>query len=1026
MGINQSLLTNSQVSELSNYEVLEPLDLGLYGNFLLVAQQNSESRFFYREFAVEAQSSNINPDIFNLRLQNPAPGLLKLSHGNLLENDEGHYEGFLLVEAFDLEDNLATVIGERTQGMHYFKEEEIWHIIESSLSGLQFMISTGKSALCISPFQLYRQDGLYKLLDFEDFTDLLHNLDLSEPPLLYYQSPHLLAALEQQEPIDINEKDNVFSLGICILEAALLEHPLHQEEEGEVNFAGIEESFGTLKGRYSLNLIEFLRAMVALDENERPDVESLLIEIKRIEKLMETPKSFKHKDELFGLGKSKINTGISIPFSNDFRFSKESPLLDDKAPKNMMLGNINIEPKAIIEENESQKLIEKKQEDKSRQEIYYLSSEILPKSELFKSVDSNPVRISNSQPVPTFADYRVSIQNKIEETPSNRPSNEPSNRPSHFRRESEHIKQGGVGPNLEREGTSQSHDDETIEFRSPEKVGQIKPPLAGYGEQKPQSHSKHQSYDYDQPGNYEHQQRGYENQQVNNEQQYKSYENQHRRGNSKDEQLSGYGESYVQMGSYAKEEQDKVGDSLGKTAELGKNYSFFPSLPETKLGSENSNQMQFTSKFPENTVKEALPRGSDFLEKAFLTQSFNYAVEKNMSDSKPMSRSYQISDDRPQAYSIYQPIEPQTYSIYKPIENQFAGGEKKVSETLNYSAYSNGNNNNNNNRIEVETKSNNIYNNYQPKQNEIINNNEYPQQRLNEYSYSYSVSSVETQPKVNDIIKSIENIVKASESTPNQIMESQYTTNDFVKPTENQSNPINYSVGYNVQSYYTSPPQYTHIEHLVKSTPDYQSTFNYNQYKPQENIENYNQYKPTEYPKPPENHTKPNDFFIKTDQIPPKTFEPSTYDPPRDPISQNINNYETPRYPNEQTQQLPLYQDLRGNASEYYDRPVSGNKFLMDSAGFETSQFLEKTPEKLAFDNKFLAVSDQKGLLGVRESSNIKVVYSAERSALRMKQAEEDFQRKSQMIQENKKAVDRSLNILRDACNFLKDRKPLV
>ena len=624
--------------------------------------------------------------------------------------------------------------------------------------------------------------------------------------------------------------------------------------------------------------------------------------------------------------------------------------------------------------------------------------------------------------------------------------------------------------NLEREGTSQSHDDETIEFRSPEKVaGQIKPPLAGYGEQKAQSHSKHQSYDYDQQqqdkqGSYdEQQQKGYENhQQGNYERQQKSFETQHRRGNSKDEQLSGYQESYVQMGSYAKEEQDKIGDSLGKTAELGKNYSFFPSLPESKLVSENSNQMQFTSKFPENTVKETVPRGSDVLEKAFLTQSFNYTVEKNMNDSKPMSRSYQISDDRQQAYSIYQPIEPQTYSIYKPIENQFAEGvktdnieEKKAAETINYSVYSNSNNIINNNRIEVETKSNNVYNNYQPKQNEITNNNnEYPQQRLNEYSYSYSVSSVETQPKLNDIIKSIENIVKASETTPKQqILESQYTTNDFVRPTENQLNPINYSVGYNVQSYYTGPPQYTHIEHLVKSTPDYPSTSNYNQYQPQVNMENYNnqytateypkqhennynqyqpqvnmenynnQYKATEYPKQHENNTKPNDFFIKTSQIPPKTFDPiTTYDAPRDPI----NNYETPRYPNEQTQQLPLYQDLRGIASEYYDRPVSGNKFLMDSAGFETSQFLEKTPEKLIFDNKFLAVSDQKGILGVRESSNVKVVYSAERSALRMKQAEEDFQRKSQMIMENKKAVDRSLNILRDACNFLKERKPLV
>ena len=91
------------------------------------------------------------------------------------------------------------------------------------------MISTGKSVLCVSTFQVYLQDDRYKLLDFEDRTDLMINLDLSESPMIYHQSPHLIKALKEQEPIEINEKDNIFSLGLSILEAALLENPLNIE-----------------------------------------------------------------------------------------------------------------------------------------------------------------------------------------------------------------------------------------------------------------------------------------------------------------------------------------------------------------------------------------------------------------------------------------------------------------------------------------------------------------------------------------------------------------------------------------------------------------------------------------------------------------------------------------------------------------------------------------------------------------------------------------------------------------------------
>ena len=410
MGVNYSLFSDDQHKTLSEYENLESHEIMLYGTFLFINHMPSDRKFFYKEFTVEKTSTNLTPSSFFSRISNPIPSLLHMKAGNLMDRDT-HYEGFFLFDAFDFEASLATEIESKKN--LFYSEEDLWKMLESTLSALDYMVSQGKSALCVTPYHIYIQENTYKLLDFEELTELSNNVDLTDTPLLFYQSPHLISVLKDQEPIEINEKDNVFSLGISILEAALLEHPLNIEE-GDFSFEGLEESISKLNERYSSDFVDILRVMVALNEDLRPSTNALLSEIKRIDNFLETPKSFKQKDELFGLGRSKINTGISLPVSHDFHFSGQNPL--PKPVKQMFLGGEEIEEERIsINPNLSSNKKETDRKISDRQEIFYLSSEILPPSEFYQSIESN------IQP-PTFVNYRVSIQSQISRPSNERPS----------------------------------------------------------------------------------------------------------------------------------------------------------------------------------------------------------------------------------------------------------------------------------------------------------------------------------------------------------------------------------------------------------------------------------------------------------------------------------------------------------------------------------------------------------------------------------------------------------------------------
>lgn len=122
-------------------------------------------------------------------------------------------------------------------------------------------------------------------------------------------------------------------------------------------------------------------------------------------------------------------------------------------------------------------------------------------------------------------------------------------------------------------------------------------------------------------------------------------------------------------------------------------------------------------------------------------------------------------------------------------------------------------------------------------------------------------------------------------------------------------------------------------------------------------------------------------------------------------ITYNYSHYQSPIY----IQETPAKASLK--IEENPDKIFISSSF--NQKPFEESRYIEKTPDKNYLDiNKIYS-----------PSQNIQSTYSSEKSFLKFKELDEEYQRKSMMLQEKKKAVDKSLDFLRETCNFLKQNR---
>ena len=215
-------------------------------------------------------------------------GVIKIYGDACLKNND-LYNYYILMER--AERNLEKELIVSINNYQFSSEVDIWNILSQLIQTLAEMQKNHIVHRDIKPQNILIIEGLYKICDFgealvfensEDEGSMVQNVCGSK----LYMSPVIFFALKNQFKKVMHNvyKSDVFSLGICILLAAILDYEILFRIRDEIDMGEIRNVvMHSLSGRYSYSFISFLLAMLEVDEVKRPDfiqLESLLFKIK--------------------------------------------------------------------------------------------------------------------------------------------------------------------------------------------------------------------------------------------------------------------------------------------------------------------------------------------------------------------------------------------------------------------------------------------------------------------------------------------------------------------------------------------------------------------------------------------------------------------------------------------------------------------------------------------------------------------------------------------------------------------------
>lgn len=158
-----------------------------------------------------------------------------------------------------------------------FSEENLYSVLSCALSALSYLQEQNTFHQCITPTQILKVGGGYKLHDnfliAKEKSLLQQGLRHQD---LRYIAPEILAAISNGETERYFNffKADVYSLGICILDAGVLTETdltLIDRKELKVIKENLESRIRYFASRYSLGLSELLQEMLCLDPEIRPD-----------------------------------------------------------------------------------------------------------------------------------------------------------------------------------------------------------------------------------------------------------------------------------------------------------------------------------------------------------------------------------------------------------------------------------------------------------------------------------------------------------------------------------------------------------------------------------------------------------------------------------------------------------------------------------------------------------------------------------------------------------------------------------
>lgn len=184
----------------------------------------------------------------------------------------------LFFESF--EEDLEQEIYSRKENKEYFSEVELWYIFDSIVSIGAFLQENKIYHGDIRPFNIFITASKdYKICDTGLFRTtapawLADGLESKS----HYPSPQYFKGLDfEANNVEYDRaKNDVFSLGMTMLETALLEKPegVYDWDTYTVNAARVEElitQLSQVKEKYSETLIQTIRFTLNFNEAERPD-----------------------------------------------------------------------------------------------------------------------------------------------------------------------------------------------------------------------------------------------------------------------------------------------------------------------------------------------------------------------------------------------------------------------------------------------------------------------------------------------------------------------------------------------------------------------------------------------------------------------------------------------------------------------------------------------------------------------------------------------------------------------------------
>lgn len=174
---------------------------------------------------------------------------------------------------------LRDLINQKKSQKKIFKESELILILKGVVSSLAYLQKTETCHGNIHPQTIFydNPNDCYKLLDQELINGYLSSFTLASQDKFfsYYLSPEILIALQERNILLIKNgfKTDVFSLGMCLLEAATLIsiEECYDKKNLKIMVREIEERMKIVEKQYSFEFYKVLEALIIFDPKKRDD-----------------------------------------------------------------------------------------------------------------------------------------------------------------------------------------------------------------------------------------------------------------------------------------------------------------------------------------------------------------------------------------------------------------------------------------------------------------------------------------------------------------------------------------------------------------------------------------------------------------------------------------------------------------------------------------------------------------------------------------------------------------------------------